>query len=338
MPELGAMRRDNLLTQQDRPQRVAATGLPRPAMSRRGDGHLLVASTLDQLVEEIADLRPLPPVAAQVLQIAEGEHFSAHELAQAISSDPALTARVLRAANSAYYGFPRHITTVRDAVVLLGFRQVRSVALAACAVGAMPVRETIDTRLFWRHAVTVALLAQSMARADHGAQEEEAFTAGVLHNIGRLALDQARPDQFREAVMLSRANRISLHEAEQEIFGFTDAEVGGALALRWQFPADLALAIAHHAETMDSLCPSQTLARLVIQARQFVEERGITDGSDAAANRPLTSDPAAVGAAGELATGSTTPPFLMSLLEQDGGFEALVGRASAFVEQTATGP
>lgn len=337
MPELGASRRDNLLPQQDRPETARTTGLPRPAMSRRGDGHSLAVSTLDQLVEEIADLRPLPPVAAQVLQIAEGEHFSAHELAQAISSDPALTARVLRAANSAYYGFPRHITTVRDAVVLLGFRQVRSVALAACAVGAMPVRETIDTRLFWRHAVTVALLAQSMARAERGAQEEEAFTAGVLHNIGRLALDQARPDQFREAVMLARAGRMTLHEAERDIFGFTDAEVGGALALRWQFPADLALAIARHAGTVDSLCPSQTLARLVIQARQFVEERGITDGSDAAATRGVNSPVEWPGAV-DPPTGSTTPPFLMSLLEHDGGFEAIVGRASAFVEQTATGP
>ncbi|MEX2031475.1 MAG: HDOD domain-containing protein, partial [Dehalococcoidia bacterium] len=120
MPDLGAVRRDYMLTQEDRPGRAMSTGLPLPAMSRHGDGHSLAASALDLLVEEIADLRPLPPVAAQVLQIAEGEHFSAHELAQAISSDPALTARVLRAANSAYYGFPRHITTVRDAVVLLG--------------------------------------------------------------------------------------------------------------------------------------------------------------------------------------------------------------------------
>lgn len=307
-------------------------------MSRRGDGHSLTASTLDQLVEEIADLRPLPPVAAQVLQIAEGEHFSAHELAQAISSDPALTARVLRAANSAYYGFPRHITTVRDAVVMLGFRQVRSVALAACAVGAMPVRETIDTRLFWRHAVTVALLAESMARSTHTAQEEEAFTAGVLHNIGRLALDQMRPDQFREAVVMARAARTTLHEAEREIFGFTDAEVGGALAMRWQFPADLALAIARHAEPLDGLCASQVLARLVIQARQFVDERGVTDGTDAAGPRPAGPRSSSPGLALVMVEGSVTPPFLMSLLEEDGGFEALVGRASAFVEQTATGP
>jgi HD-like signal output (HDOD) protein len=304
-------------------------------MSRHGDGHSLTASALDLLVEEIADLRPLPPVAAQVLQIAEGEHFSAHELAQAISSDPALTARVLRAANSGYYGFPRHITTVRDAVVLLGFRQVRSVALAACAVGAMPLRESIDTRLFWRHAVTVGLVAQSLARSTREAEEEEAFTAGVLHNVGRLALDQARPTEFREAVALARRSGLSLHEAERAILGFTDAEVGGALALRWQFPADLALAIARHAEPLDRLCPSQHLARLVIQAREFAAERGVTDGSETG---PAWSPPAPGSPPAPTPRDSVTPLSLMSLLEQDGGFEALVGRASAFVEQTTTGP
>lgn len=75
---------------------------------------------LDLLIAEVAELRPLPAVAVRALEIAEGEHFSAHELAQAISADQALTAKLLRLSNSAYYGFPRRITTVRDAVVLLG--------------------------------------------------------------------------------------------------------------------------------------------------------------------------------------------------------------------------
>ena len=92
-------------------------------MSERGD----CVSSLDVLVGEIADLRPLPPVAARVLAISESEHFSAHELAQAISSDPALTAKVLQLANSAYYGFPRRISTVRDADLIVVLERGRIV-------------------------------------------------------------------------------------------------------------------------------------------------------------------------------------------------------------------
>src|SRR5690606_15221629 len=141
---------------------------------------------LDLIIAEIAELQPLPVVAVRVLEISEGEQFSAHELAQAISSDQALTAKLLRLSNSAYYGFPRRIGTVRDAVVLLGFRAVRSATLASCVIDTLPGGRVIDTMTAWRYSVVVGLLAEVLARASRRHQDE-AFTAGVLHNIGRLA-------------------------------------------------------------------------------------------------------------------------------------------------------
>ena len=86
--------------------------------------------TLNEVVNEVADLRPLGAVATRILEITEDDRFSAHELAQVIATDQALSAKMLRLSNSAYYGFPRTISTVRDAVVLLGFRAVRSATLA----------------------------------------------------------------------------------------------------------------------------------------------------------------------------------------------------------------
>lgn len=279
------------------------------------------------MVEEIADLRPLPAVAAHVLQIAEGEHFSAHELAQAISSDLALTARILRLANSAYYGFPRRITTVRDAVVLLGFRQVRSAALAACAMKAMPSSEDIDAEAFWRHSVAVGMLAEMLARSAQQHQDE-AFTAGVLHNIGRLALAQAEPAAFAEARRLARRTGVTLHEAERDLFGYTDAEVGGALALHWRFPAGLATAIAGHAQPGCQHPAIPPLARFVARARGLAAEHGLTDGIEEVRGRPA-SEPAAA-----LAAGSATDDGdgELSMLALAGGFPTLLTRASAFVE------
>lgn len=324
------------------------------------------ATELDVLVEEIADLRPLPPIAAQVLQIAEGETFSAHELAQAISSDPALTARVLRVANSAYYGFPRRITTIRDAVVLLGFRQIRSTLLATSVMRSMPSYDGIDAFAFWRHSVAVGLLAEFTAKIA-GVPQGDAFTAGVLHNVGRLALDQARPAEFRRARILAADHHISVHDAERQVFGFTDAEVGGALALHWRFPEELASAIAQHAEDVADGTPD--LARIVARARGFAAANGLDDGVDVIRNCATTSrapsaafhatisvmspddlpasggDPlrATLGPLDARASASDARPdpledALIRLVEQQGGLEAVLDRATAFVEHTATSP
>jgi len=335
--------------------------LPGPISSDRSvlsRGFSRDPKALDTLVEEIADVRPLPPIAAQVLQIAEGDHFSAHELAQAISSDPALTARVLKVANSAFYGFPRRITTVRDAVVLLGFRQIRAVALAACAIRALPAEENIDAQQFWQQAITVGMLAEMLARTER-AHQDTAFTAGVLHNIGRLALDQVRPAVFAQILERAVNTGRPVHDVEREMLGFTDAELGGALALRWRFPADLALAIARHADPLDSLCDPSSLAATVIRARSTAVALGVADGVEPA-RMPTRADRAGADAWGSARSAAmavmspadlpaspsacATPthlgvhgdPLLSALLADQGGAQALLDRAEAFVEHATT--
>src|SRR5438067_7981918 len=142
--------------------------------------------TLDALVYEIGELRPLGVTARQILAITAEDRFSAYELANVIAADQALTAKMLRLANSAYYGFARRITTMRDAVVLIGFREVRSVTLASCVIDAVPASRHIDYDRFWHYSVTIGMLAEVLARAERY-PSDEAFTAGIVHNIGRLA-------------------------------------------------------------------------------------------------------------------------------------------------------
>lgn len=277
---------------------------------------------LDLLVQEIAELRPLPSVALRVLKIAESEHFSAHELAQAIGTDAALTAKMLRLANSAYYGFPRRISTVRDAVVLLGFRAVRSATLATCVIETMPRGTDIDDRQFWHFSISVAMLAEVLARSARE-HTEEAYTAGVLHNIGRLALDHHRPDMLRRAVILAEREEMTLPEAEMALLGYTDAQLGGALALHWNFPMELAAAVAEHDRSIDDFVNPTSLAALVVRARDFARDRGITDGVEAGA--PREPDHA----------WSVAP--VAPILAHAGGIGGVIARASAFVEQ-AMGP
>ncbi|MEI7924767.1 MAG: HDOD domain-containing protein [Chloroflexota bacterium] len=274
---------------------------------------------LDLLVQEIAELRPLPSVALRVLKIAESEHFSAHELAQAIGTDAALTAKMLRLANSAYYGFPRRISTVRDAVVLLGFRAVRSATLATCVIDTMPHGEHIDDRAFWHFSITVAMLAEVLARSARR-HTDEAYTAGVLHNIGRLALDQHRPEMLRRAMLLAEREEMTLVEAEHALLGFTDAQVGGALALHWNFPPELAAAVAEHQQPIESLVDRDSLAALVVRARDFARGRGMTDGVEAV----LEQEPD---------RGWLIAP-IAPVLAQAGGIEGVIERAAAFIDQT----
>lgn len=289
-------------------------------MDSRSDQRAPIEGTpdLDILVNEIAELRALPAVAARVIEIAGGEQFSAHELAQAVASDQALTAKLLRLANSPYYGYPRKITTVRDAVVLLGFRAVRSAALASCVIDTLPDRAAnTDPQRFWRFSVSVGMLAEVLSHA-HRQHMDEAFTAGVLHNIGRLALDQQRPRELMAVTTLAVRKKISIAEAELVILGFTDAQLGGALAAHWSFPEELVEAVANHQLDPRSLPDPNSLAAFVVRARMFARASGMSDGIEPRKR----DDPDA----------EWLMPPLSKALQQAGGIPGVEDRVSAFVD------
>jgi HD-like signal output (HDOD) protein len=275
---------------------------------------------LDLLIAEVAELRPLPAVAVRALEIAEGERFSAHELAQAISADQALTAKLLRLSNSAYYGFPRRIMTVRDAVVLLGFRAVRSATLASCVIDTLPGGDVIDAVTAWRFSVTTGLLAEVLARASR-THQDEAFTAGVLHNIGRLALDQRRPRELADSRMVAEHQGIPIEEAQRQVLGFTDADLGGALALHWNFPEPLARAVARHHLNVDELPDPDSLEAYVVRARMFARANGITDGFDPPERHPRPAN-------------EWTQGRVNTTLNQSGGIDGILERVSAFMQST----
>ncbi len=278
-------------------------------------------AALELLVTEIGELRPLAATAQQVLKLTAEDRFSAYELANVIASDQALTAKMLRLSNSAYYGFPRRITTMRDAVVLLGFRQVRAATVASCVIEAMPASNHIAYQQFWQYSLTVGMLAEVLARADRQAPDE-AFTAGVLHNIGRLALDQHRPALFGDALAYAAQHEVSIHQAQLETLGFTDAQLGEELGKYWDFPAPLLEAIAHHGRSPDQLSVPHSLVGFVVRARAFARSYGSSDGVE----QPTAPQDPAV---------EWLEPPVAPALKQAGGMDALRERASAFLQHAA---
>ena len=278
-------------------------------------------ASLEALVQQIVELRPLPACTLRILEITEAEQFSAHDLATTIASDQTITATLLRLANSAYYGFPRRITTVRDAVVLLGFREVRAATIVASLIDGVPDSSNVDYEAFWQFSLTVGMLAEVLGRAEN-AHRDHAFTAGVLHNIGRLGLDQVRTDALTEAIELARRTSISLHEAERRIFGYSDADVGRELAERWAFPQPLVAAIGGHAAPLQQLPDPRSLTAFVVRARAFAQSYGLADGVETYDQSEAPSE-------------WTTPPLSVAL-EQSGGMERVMERASAFQDSALT--
>ena len=276
--------------------------------------------TLDEVVAGVVELRPLPAVAFRVLELADDGKFSAHELASLIASDQALTAKILRLANSPFYGFARRITTVRDAVVLLGFRTVRQSTLATCVIGDDRRSTSLDYDAFWQFCVATGMLAEVLARTE-GRHQDQAFTAGVLHQVGVLALDQFRADLLRIVIERS-ASGTARAAAEREILGFTTTDLGGALAEHWGFPTELVRAIGGHTRPIDELAVDGGLAGIIARARLYARAHGLADGITPAEQSPAPEE-------------WSQGPLSVSL-RQAGGMEKILERVDAFMAAAAS--
>ncbi|MDD3353189.1 HDOD domain-containing protein [Zoogloea sp.] len=203
--------------------------------------------TLDELVAHIHKLPAMPAVAMEVLASMAGADTDIDKLAHQIAQDQAIAARVLRVANSPFYGLQARVSSIHDAIVVLGLSSVRSLVLAAAVVTSLPAgcAAGFNQDRFWRHVLGTAVAAQALAQA-LGRRPESLFIAGLLHDIGRLALMVLDPDHFSRCLELAHSGDLPLTDAERRIFGFDHAQVGAALTARWNFPADIVDALAWH--------------------------------------------------------------------------------------------
>lgn len=204
------------------------------------------------LVQRIESLGALPVVARRALELADDPDTSLAELESLIASDPALSARLLRVVNSAFYGLPGQVGSLRQAVILLGFQQVRALILSSAFgdlfVVRSPARAALHHRL-WVRAIAASLLAEAFARPLHLAPQaaDLAPTAALLADIGRLLLLVCADDEFVPVGFPSEPSPREV-EVEREFLGMDHAECGGRMAQAWNFPALLADLIRSHEE------------------------------------------------------------------------------------------
>ena len=287
-----------------------------------GQSHIPISEFLDR----VETLAPLPEVARRVIQITEDEQSTAYDLALVMATDTALMAKLLRLANSAYYGYPRRISTVRDAVVLIGFRAVRSTAIAASIIDLYPASDTgpFSVDLFWGHSVACGMMAESIAQETGRAKPQESFTVGILHDLGRLLLNQYQTERFGQTIWKALQQGMSLHDAEEQEFGYDHALLGARLAERWNFPEEICRAIAEHHQPEPAVDASG-LSLVVRQANALCHWFGLWCGFDGVEGARLQRS-------GVLADSSEHERLYEVVTRRVGGLEEMEERVKAFLQ------
>jgi len=205
------------------------------------------ALTLDQVVDSVQDLPSLPAVVMELLGSIEQDDIDISVLAKKVSYDQALTAKTLRLANSSSFGLQVKVTTIQQAITYLGFQTTRNLITAAAVTGCFSSGRCpgFDDKAFWRHSIAVAACARALARRMRFNQDY-AFTAGLLHDIGRLVLVTAAPQAYAEVVEWRLRHDGGWQDAECAVLGVDHVEAGVALAGHWNFSDTMRQAIAFH--------------------------------------------------------------------------------------------
>ncbi len=205
--------------------------------------------SLEELVSRVDEIPVFPQIITNIIHKIEDPEAGASEVEAEIKKDQGLTTKILRLANSSYYGSRRNIITVADAVVLLGFQAVKSMVFAT-SVGEVFSRElpgyALGKEELWRQSQISAITCRVLAKKIKYKTPDQAYTAGLLRDIGKVILDHYMSEQYDLVVQMANDSERSFLEVEQEILGFHHGEVGARIAEKWKLPEDLVEAIASH--------------------------------------------------------------------------------------------
>lgn len=236
------------------------------------------ASPLESVLRRIHDISTIPQVALRVLEVANDPDSSASDLKEVMETDAALSARVLRYVNSSAYAVRTRITNLQQAIAYLGMKQIRNIALTASVaemfrseVGIEPYRRSG----LWKHLVAVGICARLIAMRCKIPTFEDAFLAGLLHDIGIILEDQYLHPKFRQMIGALKPEK-SLCEWEREFLGFDHTELGEAVARAWGFPENVRTAIAFHHNAALYRGEQISIIRCVAVANMICTLKGIS--------------------------------------------------------------
>lgn len=242
--------------------------------------------TPEDLIQQTDQLFSLPDVALRVNQLIDDPSTRPADLAEVIRYDAGLSARLLRLVNSAYHARSRPVDTVAQAISLIGYRPLRDLVLATCAVemfrGLPP--ERVNMERFWFHGVATGIAARELAKRRGLREGERLFLAGLLHSIGKLIFFSQRADDYAEVLRLVDDHGLSVVAAENRVFGFNFADLGAELLRTWRFPESIWKAVGYqlHPESAADFRLEAAIVQGAAQVGCIVQSTAI-DGGDALA-------------------------------------------------------
>lgn len=239
-------------------------------------------SRLEEILALVKHVPPFPKVAQRVSEMLADPEVAAADLAEVIQYDQVITANVLKICNAAYFGLPRKVASLDEALVVVGNDTLKDIIITSSSArfykGAAGEGYKLEQGDLWKHSVATGIMAKELVKHIKGVDEGSAYTAGLLHDIGKRFLSSFVADEFKKIMMKVGKEGCSFVEAEKELLGASHAELGGMILSQWEFPKDLENAVRQHHDP-DAL-EKDPLTAVVALSNALVITMGIGVGAD----------------------------------------------------------
>lgn len=241
---------------------------------------------VDEILALIRHIPPFPKVAERVMELLKNSDVTARQLAEVIQFDQAITANVLKMCNAAYFGIPRKVNSLDEALVVIGHNTLKDIIMTSCCArffqGKVGAGYGLEQGDMWRHSIATAIMSKLLATYIKNVDEGSAFTAALLHDIGKRFLSTFVADDFN--VILQRVNlrNCSFVEAEKEVLGIDHASLGALILESWEFDQSLVTAVRQHHNPR--ALEMEPLTALVALSNGLVISLGIGVGDDGLAS------------------------------------------------------
>jgi putative nucleotidyltransferase with HDIG domain len=239
-------------------------------------------SRIDEILNIANHLPPFPKVALQVMKMIDDPEVKAKDLAEVIQYDSAITANLLKTCNAAYFGLTRKVSSIDDALVVVGQDILKDIIIACSSSrfykGGAGDGYQLEQGELWKHSVATAIMAKLLAKHFDKVAPDVAFTVGLLHDIGKRFLSSFVADDFAKIVELAYGGNMSFVDAEKKVLGMTHAELGCMIMEKWEFDEELGLAVKQHHDP-DALEKGELTALLAIANTQVIT-LGVGVGAD----------------------------------------------------------
>jgi putative nucleotidyltransferase with HDIG domain len=221
------------------------------------------------ILRKVTTIATLPQVTVQIIKTVEDPKSTAQQLHKIVSHDPALVTRILKVVNSAFYGLPGQIASIERAIVVLGLNGIKNIAVAA-SLGQLfrgaKLCDGISAKDLWTHCVAVAVASRDLARNLKMPNPDEAFLAGLIHDVGMLVSLQVYPEKLREVCEAARAGSDDFCALERNAIGLDHQQLGMGLAEQWKFPRGCQLVAGYHHQPESAAEESRKLVSIVYVA------------------------------------------------------------------------